>query len=259
MGNIIKRKADRKPQGNTPARPVRTGDINGIADTQSRVQIRNVMAAAALFLCSGAANAIMLDFEEFNPASGSLINFAPVMNTQGFTWTTQSREQLYVTDNGQRNVPNTGSNTLLLNGSGNGRNQSSVTLARSGGEAFNLDSLLALEGRNTTTGFFQFSAVSINVVGNLVAGGSLATSIVLDLFAQENNVLDAQSVSFADWTGLSSVVFTGIGGPQNGYSFALDDVAVSIGNRATAISTPATAALFGLGLAAAGLMRRRKI
>jgi hypothetical protein len=78
-----------------------------------------------------------------------------------------------------------------------------------------------------------------------------------DLLATENNASDSQLESFMGWNDLSSVVFTGVGGPTNGYSFGLDDINVTL-SGGNPVPAPATLALFGLGLAGLGWSRRKK-
>ena len=208
-------------------------------------------ALIAVLLSPMAANADFIDFEEFNPPINNLINLGTTdFSSNGYNFTNINGIFLIV-DNGQSNVPNTGSNTLIMDGG----NPASFVLSESSGAAFDLDSLLALESRNTTTGFFQYSSTAIDVLGTFAGGGTVFTTIVLDLFAQENNLLDAQAVTFSGWSGLSSVQFTGVGGVNSGYGFGLDDITVN----ATSVPEPGTLALLGIGLFGIGLSRRRKV
>ncbi|MEM1253000.1 MAG: PTPA-CTERM sorting domain-containing protein, partial [Cyanobacteria bacterium P01_H01_bin.21] len=207
------------------------------------------VAAVAFSFGTDAQAAVLettIDFEEFETPLGFNLQSSP-FTLKGFTFTAITNEY-GIARNNQSNIPNTGSNTLVANGDFGDPNTSFSITKNDGGE-FNLISLLAGEGRNTTSEFFDFSARSIQVIGTLAAGGDISTTLNLDLFAEENNALDFEQFSFAGFTGLSSVQFTGFGGPQNGYSFAVDDIVLSTGTAE--IPTPALLpGLIGMGVAA---------
>lgn len=212
------------------------------------VRFASTIGSVAVLASPATAGATVLDFEEFSPPANLVTNFSSSLSSQGFDFSASSGDIL-IAGNGQPNVPNTGSNTLVMNA---GR-PSVVTLTTASGAPFTLNSLLAIEGRNTNTGFFVFSAHDIDVLGTFAAGGTISTTLDLDLFAQENNTLDAELFSFVGWTALSSVRFTGVGGGQNGWSYGFDNITL---NQAT-VPEPAAALLLGVALAAMGAARGR--
>lgn len=205
-----------------------------------------VLTCLIAFSSLSAVNAtIILDFEDIDTTSSGYISLDGNYVSQGFLFSSANSNGIYVASNSHNNLPNSGSNML------NTRYRASFTLASVSGGLFDLNSLLALEGRNTNTGFWNYSAQTINVVGTRDGLSDLVMDISLDLFAQNNDLLDSELVNFNNWTGLSSVVFSGLGGAQNGYSFGLDDINLSL----TEVPEPSTillilAALFGIRLRA---------
>jgi len=117
------------------------------------VRFASTIGAVAILASPAPAGATVLDFEEFSLPANLVTNFSSSLSSQGFDFSASSGDIL-IAGNGQPNVPNTGSNTLVLNA---GR-PSVVTLSTARGAPFTLNSLLAIEGRNTNTGFFFSSA-----------------------------------------------------------------------------------------------------
>ncbi len=202
-----------------------------------------------IVFCSS-SQATVITFEEFTPSSGGIIwgDFV----SQGMSFNGISNPlALGIADDAQPNLPDTGSNTLY---SGRG-GPTSFSMSTVSGDLFSLNGLLALEGRNTNTGFWQYSAHRIDVVGSVFGGGTISTTLNLDLFAQENDLLDSEYFGFSSWDNLLSVTFTGDGGATNGYSFALDDIDITTSPRL--VPEPSIFALMGIGLFGMGYVRRK--
>ncbi len=125
------------------------------------------------------AHAVTVDFEELDiTTSGS--NGVDLLSSKGYEFANPGN-RVDIRANDQPNVPNSGSKVLVASSVA-----SSVILRRADGTPFSLIELLIAEGRNTTTGFFRFSATSVSIVGTLASGGTVQTTFDLDLFAQES-------------------------------------------------------------------------
>ncbi len=98
---------------------------------------------------------------------------------------------------------------------------------------------------------FGANATQVQITGNLSGGGSVSTTIILDLVIDgPGGSIDFQTIvlssSFVD---LTSAEFAGLGGPGFGGSFnifSLDNIVVT---EATSAPEPSTLALFATGLA----------
>ncbi len=216
--------------------------------------LRKIYAASfgsALLLSVSPANAILIDFEI--PAVADQTNLAvSVVSEDGFDLTLISGDfQLYPV-NSNVNVPESGSQSLLLNAG----SPASFTLTNALGDSFDLASLRASEGRNQGGFFDNFSATGITIEGFFSGGGSITTTFNFDLNASDNGATDFELISLVGFSGLSSATFTGFGGNNPGYSFGIDDITVQV---ATAVAEPGPLALLGLGFAALGFAYCRKI
>jgi len=122
-----------------------------------------------------------------------------------------------------------------------------VTFAKVGGGPF---ALLALDIGEWSNGSLDVFAHQITVLGTLVGGGTLSTTLAVDGIKPAFDTF-----TFDAWTNLSSVTLKGIngGGPQN--SFGLDNVVVEV--DAAPVPEPATLSLLGLGSAYVFGRRRR--
>jgi len=194
-----------------------------------------------LFCITASANAVTIDFEELDiTTSGSF--GVDLLSSMGYDFANPGN-RVDIRADDQPNVPNSGSQTLVADSQ-----VSLVLMSRTDGTPFSLVELLIAEGRNTTTGYFRFSATSVSIVGTLAEGGTVQTTFNLDLFAQESPD-DFELLTLSGFNDVLSVTFTGLGG-SSGSSFTLDDI--------LAIPEPSTASLLALGLVGIAAGRRRR-
>lgn len=214
------------------------------------------MCMAILILTTGRVEAgiVTLDFDDFPPPPGGYGDQGSQFTSRGFTFREVTGD-LAIVDDRQDNVPNAGSNFLIADASPD----ASFTLRVTDSTVFDLLSLRAAEGRNTASGFYNFSATGISVVGTIYGGGTVSTTLNFDGIAQ-NSPLDFQTFVLSGFTQLTSVKFTGIGGPMSGYSYSLDDIKVQKG-PIPPVPEPSSIALLGIGGASlvSSLFRRRKM
>ena len=120
-----------------------------------------------------------------------------------------------------------------------------VTFSPLGGGAF---ALLAFDiGEWSNSGPGGFFAHQIQVLGTVVGGGTLSTTLTVD-----GRKPAFETFNFNGWTNLSSVTLQGIRGDGPSNSFGLDNVVV-----ARAVPEPGTLSLLGLGVASLIGRRRR--
>ena len=208
---------------------------------------------AMLAICDGdLVQADLVSFEDIaTPRNFNVQNPTFVSGNYSFTQAGTGVSSFHaVARDDQSNIPNRGSNTYI----GDGGAPASIVMVESNGASFDLISVFAAEGRNTNTGYFDFSSRSIDVLGTFAAGGTISANLNLDLFAQEDDSNDFELFTFVGFEQLSSVQFTGVGGPYNGHSFALDDINVV----STAVPELGSFALFATGLIGLGFNRRRR-
>lgn len=149
------------------------------------------------------------------------------------------------------NTPDAANLPALLVNAGS---PASITLSKTDGGAFNLDSFWGAEGRNNDTGYFSnYASAGLIVEGIFAGGGSIIEEVNFDLIAMNNPADDFEFFSFSSFNNLSSVIFSGFGGSvTTGYSFQIDSISL------TSVPAPASIALFGLGLAGIGFSRKKK-
>jgi len=208
-----------------------------------------IIAALALIGYGGWAVGATLDFEEFVPSPTGNPCCA-TLNTQGYRITDDGAGHLTIVDDTRDANTNSGSNQLLLE-----FDFFTMTLPDPENPGFflpfDLHSFRGGEGRNVNSGFFQFSATSIQVEGTLADSGTISQVFTLDLIA-DNTEDDFELFIFsAGFTGLSSVTFSGLGG-QAGNRFGVDDLVVT-----QTVPIPAAAWMFGSALGLLGWVRRR--
>jgi hypothetical protein len=197
---------------------------------------------------------VLLDFEEFDPPMNGVLSLGTTISTKGFTFVTAVPDiSFFAVDPGWPNTPNSGSNTLIVNGPGD----EILELSENSGSAFDLISFRAAEGRNTTTGFFWASAHSIRLDGVRMDGSLVTLTLDFDLIAEEDPTVDFQSFSTPGFTRLLSLCITGLNGEESN-SFSLDDIEV----RISTVPEPTTLAMAGITLPpllGLGLCRSRKL
>ena len=123
-----------------------------------------------------------------------------------------------------------------------------ITFSPIGGGPFAL-AAIDLSKANT---FSTTSSTNVDVIGNLLGGGTVSTS-----FALNPNFVFTTFTFDSSWTNLASVVLDGFGatccGPSPGNYFAVDNIVVEAG----AVPEPGMLSLLGLGTAYV-LSRRRR-
>lgn len=183
-----------------------------------------VLVGLAL-LVSGAANAVILDFNDLNVGSNQT-SYGSSYNYSGFTFT---GTQLSSFDN----------DTWGMNGDdtdyfGWASHSSDFGISATNGETFSLSSLQI--GQLIWNG----DGGAASITGTTLGGGTLTQNITV--------TTSFTDVSFTGWDNLASI---SISGPPNW--MALDNIDVTVGT--TTVPEPSTLAIFALGLM--GLASRR--
>ena len=157
-------------------------------------------------------------------------------------------------DNGTWGTSNGTTFMMIDNVAANlGGTNNTTTFSPTGGGPFSLSSIDVSEAGNTGT-----MARQVQVTGNLFGGGTVSTTLVLDL-----NLVDAATANYFQtfifgpaWTNLSSVSLNGMGalccGSPGNY-YGIDNIVVDV---ASPVPEPGTLSLLGLG--SAYLLRRHR-
>ena len=197
-----------------------------------------ILVISALTLSAVSAQAqSTIDFQDI--PTGSCAVLGPSVTSGGFTFQ-GVHDGLYSC---LANLVGNNTSAGLINAN----SRSVLTMFEQGGAAFSLQSFFA-GGRFENQGFSL--ATGIDIVGNVVGGGSVFASVLLDAGPTYDFVQYLLPTSFAN---LSSVTFTAAG--TSIPEFIIDDIAV---NGVVATPEPATLSLLLLGLPAIAAFRRRQ-
>ncbi len=199
------------------------------------------------------ASATTLDFEEFT----TFTQLGTSFTVQDYQFTATSGDVLAYPVGAVINVPESGSTSIAMSNNPNAPIpvNSSLTLSRIDGTAFSLSSFRAAEGRNQGQFFAAFASTGLNLLATFMDNSTSLTSITFDGIASDNGATDFELFSFSGFDNLASLTFTGVGGTRGGYSFSLDDIAVSV---PAPIPLPAGLPLLLSGLGSVLVLRRAR-
>jgi PEP-CTERM motif len=193
------------------------------------------------------AHATVIDFGDV--ASGNCASSGLSVQSRGFNFTGNPQDgNLYVCNAGV--IQNNTTPALI-----NANSRSILTMSEASGAVFSLESFFAggrTEDFNPAGEVTFYSvATSIDIVGNLLGGGSVFASVVLDSIASYDFTQFTLPNTFVN---LLSVTFTAQGRGDTP-EFLIDDIVV---NSDRVVPEPGTLALIAGGLLGAGAARRRR-
>lgn len=214
---------------------------------------------ASTLLISSMAKAAVITFDDV-PGGGCLGSGSTVQSAN-FNFTLNSAGTAIVCDStAQDRLASNGTNYLSAANTTGGVFSQSFTMSQAGGASFDLFSIdLAELFRN---GDFAESAnaTRVNLVGNLLGGGTIAATMLLDGF-NDGTALGFDFQTFilpSTFVNLTSVVLSGAGSSGFGGTtfniFAIDNV-----NAVSPVAEPSIVALFAVGLLGLGFIPRRKV
>lgn len=217
-----------------------------------RIALKPLIAGAFCAL-PALASAATVDFEEFT----TFQQLGTQFTSQGLRFTATSGDMLAYPVGAVPTVPESGSTSIGMSNNPNAPTpvNSSVTLSTLGGEAFDLLSLRASEGRNQGRFFADFASSALDIMGTRADGSTVSLNFALDGIAGNNPATDFETINFQGFTGLTSVTITGQGGTRGGYAFGFDDVTYQVSTVPLPAGLPLAASAFAL---LAGLRMRRK-
>ena len=179
----------------------------------------------AIACAPGVATASVVDFQN---TSGSF-GLSSTYSNQGLTFQTAGPQYVYANGAGANN----GTQYFIESGG--------VTVTADGGATFSLNAF------DTGLSYYTGSAGTVQVLGNLLGGGTVSKTL--------NLTQTFQSVSFSGFNNLTSFYISPV---SNGGYLALDNIRFNELANASAVPEPGSLALLALGLAGVGALRRGK-
>ncbi len=174
---------------------------------QTRKYSKLTLITVILFLTLS-AQAVTIDFESKS------------LEQDGFRVSLLSGNALY--ESWSRNIPNSGSESLLVNQG----SPASIQLSAISGEEFDLFGFVASEGRKTDQMWYpQYASTGLFVEGFYASGGKFSISLELDQIANVDVQNGFEKFRLYGFERLSSVRLTAFGG-DSAYSFGIDDIHV---------------------------------
>ncbi len=200
----------------------------------SSSNLGKVLAGIALALLGIApAGAAMIDFEDVAVATTNVIVTGPLMS-DGFTFTSSSGHEHLMHIANPTFVYYNGTTLFAFH-------DATVTLVKTGGGTFSLGGFDLGEVDD------QNYARTVNIVGTLFGGGTLAATVTMDgIFDGSGPINDAQQVVL-NWTNLTSVTFNGTGSALSNW--------IGFDNFTASVPLPSSLLLLAAGLA---LLPRRR-
>jgi hypothetical protein len=205
------------------------------------------LAAVAFAFSAAGSQASVIDFGDLASGSCNYLG-AGTVQSRGFDFNGNSLDSgMFLCDAGV--IQHNTSGALI-----NANSLSIITMAQTGGGVFSLNSFFAggrTDDFNPDGAVSSYSvATGIDIVGNLLGGGTVSTSIVLDSSAPYAWLEYLLPASFAN---LTSVVFTAQGGDTA--EFLIDDIAVN--EHRNSVPEPGILSLLAGALVGLGFLRKR--
>lgn len=218
--------------------------------------LKLVTTAIALVL-SSSINAAIINFEDTSTSSaGGIVNGNPYFE-QGFSISSINNGLYAMEDGWQNNRGSSNGTTTAYFYSSNSAIE--FTLAQENSDTFALNSIDFSELFQVSDSAFVYAARTVEVTGTLFGGGTVSSSLTLDLLSDgANGINDFQTLSFdSSWDNLSSVTFLASNTPENISTYIMFDNIVLDGGVST-VPVPAAVWLFGSGLIGLIGVARRK-
>ena len=186
-----------------------------------------ILAATALLLLAGTANAGLITFEEVPQTSGATPSTQGDITSGGYLFNSSTNHTHFV------NNFSGGNSGSTFFGADDFAGANTVTMTESGGAAFNLNSL--------DLGNWFEQSTNLLLTGTLFGGGTVSSNIALGAFS-----------NFAlNWTNLISVSFDSTAGTDDQY-WGVDNISVS------AVPEPSILILLSTCLLMLGIGRRTR-